>query len=76
MGSYLNEYLNKKYKIYGVSRIEDKKKRIYSYDQLKKLKLSSKQLYIQLELIQKYIQGFRIMMCIKKTLKFIKKQLI
>ena len=29
MGSYLNEYLNKKYKIYGVSRRKIKK-RIYS----------------------------------------------
>ena len=39
MGSYLNEYLSKKYKIYGISRKIDKKKRIYSYDQLKLSKI-------------------------------------
>ena len=76
MGSYLNEYLNKKYKIYGVSRIEDKKKRIYSYDQLKKLKIKFEAIIHSAGVNPEIHSGFQNNDVYKKTLKFIKKQLI
>ena len=76
MGSYLNERLGKKYKIYGISRKINKKKRIYSYDKLKMSKIKFEALIHLAGVNPEIYSGFKANEVYKKTLKFIKKQLI